>query len=109
MMDFRLSLSFSSSMFPYCLVAQVAALEARLAEQVTQTRQLAARHEFELKSRTVLDEQLLRALPLVHEANTIRCSTSTFYFCPSLAPFLFFASQLRLHTNVPLDLESFSS
>lgn len=50
----------------------MAALEARLAEQVTQTRQLAARHELELKSRTVLDEQLLRALPLVHEANTIR-------------------------------------
>jgi hypothetical protein len=53
---------------------QVAALEARLAEQVAQTRALAARHECELNSRTVLDEHLLRALPLVHEANTIRCT-----------------------------------
>ena len=50
---------------------QVAALEAALAEQVAQTRRLAARHELELANRTVLDEELLRMLPLVHEANTI--------------------------------------
>jgi len=49
----------------------VSELEARLAAQVEATRKLAAQHEQELMGRTVLDEQLLRMLPLVHEANAI--------------------------------------
>lgn len=46
-------------------------LEARLAAQIEESKKLAARHEQEIIGRTVLDEQLLRMLPLVHEANAI--------------------------------------
>ena len=49
----------------------LSSLEARLAQQVADTEALAKRHELELASRSVLDDQLLRLLPLVHEANAI--------------------------------------
>ena len=46
-------------------------LEQRLREQVAETERLAARRERDMAERTVLDETLLRMLPLVHEANMI--------------------------------------
>lgn len=55
-------------------------LEAQLQQQIEETERLAKSQERKRQQRTLLDEQLLRTLPLVHEVRVAGC----FRYCVCL-------------------------
>ena len=53
------------------MLRKQAELEAKLKKQMEETKALAANKEREMRQRSLLDEKLLKTIPLVNEANAI--------------------------------------